>query len=93
MWLHSSHFALIAKWVFPTHGLRNNFLCVTVHEFNNLKLYRRYVKNDKKIPHDGIDGSRGVIWDEIKTERGSTNHEKVKCTKLLQVLCIHLGAK
>ena len=50
VWLHSSHFALTVKWVFLTHGLRSNFLCVTVYDFYNVKLYRGYVKKNKKFP-------------------------------------------
>ena len=40
--------------------------------------FHGYVKKNKRITHDS---SREKVLGLIRTQRVSTNHEKVKCTK------------
>ena len=70
----------IYPWVNGCCPRGSNFLCAT--DFPRVKLpsgnFHGYVKKNKRISHGS---SRGNFYGLIRTQSGSTNHEKVKCTK------------
>ena len=55
-------------------------MCTT--DFPKVKLprgsFHGYIKKNKRITHDSF---RGKFYESIKSQSGSTNYEKVKCTK------------
>ena len=68
----------------------NNFLCVA--DFPKVKLprgnFHGYVKKNKRITHDSSRPRK--FYGLIRTQSGSTNHEKVKYTKQSRSCVVYL---